>query len=144
LLEVLVAIFITGVALLALLTLFPLGIMDLAQAIKDDRADALAADAVALSQDGLDLLSRTEDFLSDSLAAGSADPQAAAELRMEYEALGAQAADLEARLIDLGPLIQTPKLRRQFLASLAQIKAIQEAAKQMVELLRILEDPNFP
>jgi prepilin-type N-terminal cleavage/methylation domain-containing protein len=41
LLEVLVAIFITGVGLLALLTLFPLGLVDLAQAIKDDRQSQL-------------------------------------------------------------------------------------------------------
>src|SRR5205085_7502211 len=38
LLEVLVAIMITGVGMLALMTLFPLGAMEMAQSVKDDRA----------------------------------------------------------------------------------------------------------
>jgi hypothetical protein len=43
LMEVLAAIFITGLGLLSLLTLFPLGALNMAQALQDDRA-ALAAD----------------------------------------------------------------------------------------------------
>src|SRR5260370_23618880 len=65
LIETLVAIFIMAIGLLALLTLFPLGALSMAQAIKDDRvaqgaqqADALANalnarnDANALYQSG--------------------------------------------------------------------------------------------
>ncbi len=43
LLEVLVAIFIMGVGLLAILTLFPLGALSMAQAVREDRAAAIAA-----------------------------------------------------------------------------------------------------
>ncbi|MCI0703606.1 MAG: prepilin-type N-terminal cleavage/methylation domain-containing protein, partial [Planctomycetia bacterium] len=101
LLEVLTAIFITGVALLALLVLFPLGAMAMAQAIKDDRAGNIKDDAITFSQDGVDLLSRTGDFVSESMTNGKADSATAAELRKEYEALSERAAKLEAQLKEL-------------------------------------------
>jgi type II secretory pathway pseudopilin PulG len=50
LVEVLVAIFIMGVGLLSLLTLFPVGAMSMAQATKDDRAATVAANAFALAE----------------------------------------------------------------------------------------------
>lgn len=53
LLEVLIAIFIMGIGMLALLTLFPLGALTMAQALKDDRAATCAqnADAIATAYD---------------------------------------------------------------------------------------------
>jgi hypothetical protein len=142
LLEVLVAIFVTGVGLLALLVLFPLGVLNLAQAIQDDRTAALAADSVALSADGIDLLSRTQDFLRDSLFAGSAEPQTVLKLRQEYEKLEGNAAILNARLAELKPLAQRPRIRVQLLASLARIQGIETAASKIAALLRLLEPPN--
>jgi prepilin-type N-terminal cleavage/methylation domain-containing protein len=49
LVEVLTAIFIMGVGMLALLTLFPLGALSMARAIRDDRAAAAAGNAAALA-----------------------------------------------------------------------------------------------
>ncbi|MFM7148573.1 MAG: hypothetical protein ACKO23_01905, partial [Gemmataceae bacterium] len=49
LLAVLTAIFIMGVGMLALLTLFPLGALSMARAIKDDRAAVIAANAAAVA-----------------------------------------------------------------------------------------------
>lgn len=49
LLEVLVAIFIMGIGMLALLTLFPLGALSMARAVRDDRAATIAANAAALA-----------------------------------------------------------------------------------------------
>jgi hypothetical protein len=49
LIEVLVAIFIMAIGLLTLLTLFPLGALNMAQAIQDDRAAVAAANAMALA-----------------------------------------------------------------------------------------------
>src|SRR5437763_12971326 len=46
--EVLVAIFVMGIGLLALLVLFPLGALSMAQALKDDRASQAAAQAAAI------------------------------------------------------------------------------------------------
>jgi hypothetical protein len=53
LVEVLVAIFLMGVGMLALLTLFPVGAISMARALKDDRCATAAAnaDAVATAQD---------------------------------------------------------------------------------------------
>jgi hypothetical protein len=53
LVEVLAAIFIMGVGLLALLTLFPLGALSMARAVRDDRAAAAGANAGSIAN-GLD------------------------------------------------------------------------------------------
>src|SRR5689334_25445658 len=58
LIEVLVAIFVVAIGLLALLTLFPLGALSMAQAIKDDRIALMASNAVATL--------RTMDVASDA------------------------------------------------------------------------------
>jgi prepilin-type N-terminal cleavage/methylation domain-containing protein len=50
LVEVLVAIFVMGIGLLALLTLFPLGALSMAQAIRDDRCAHCAANAFAFAE----------------------------------------------------------------------------------------------
>src|SRR5262245_56539469 len=50
LLEVLVAIFILALGLLSLLTLFPLGALTMAQAIKDQRSADAAANANAIAR----------------------------------------------------------------------------------------------
>src|SRR5580692_2061686 len=50
LIEVLVAIFIMGIGLLALLTLFPLGALSMAQAIRDDRINQAALNAQAIAE----------------------------------------------------------------------------------------------
>jgi prepilin-type N-terminal cleavage/methylation domain-containing protein len=49
LIEVLVAIFIMGIGMLALLTLFPLGAVSMAQALRDDRAASAAVEAENLA-----------------------------------------------------------------------------------------------
>src|SRR5262245_42381387 len=53
LLEVLTAIFIMGVGLLAILTLFPLGALSMAEAVRSDRAAAIGANgsSIAIAQD---------------------------------------------------------------------------------------------
>src|SRR5947208_1166809 len=47
LVEVLVSIFIMGIGMIALLTLFPLGAINIAQALRDDRAAQAVANASA-------------------------------------------------------------------------------------------------
>src|SRR4249920_893142 len=49
LVEVLVAIFIMGVGMLAILTLFPLGLMTAGQALQDDRVVQLVGNAAAIA-----------------------------------------------------------------------------------------------
>jgi hypothetical protein len=62
LLEVLTAIFIMGIGLLAILTLFPLGALSMARAVRDDRAATIAANAASMAT-ALDL--RHDTFVTD-------------------------------------------------------------------------------
>jgi hypothetical protein len=50
LVEVLVAIFVMAIGMITLLTLFPLGLLSMAQAIKDDRTGTAAANATAIDK----------------------------------------------------------------------------------------------
>jgi hypothetical protein len=133
--EVLVAIFVTGVGLLALLTLFPLGALDMARAIKDDRAASVAVEAHALSQNGQELVSRTAEFVRISLSQGSADGDTAALLRSEYEKIAFQAADLEAQLKELQSVLPPKDGQRYVGPLLEQIRAIEMHVNLVVQLL---------
>lgn len=64
LVEVLVAIFIMGIGLVALLTLFPIGILRIAQAIRDDRCVSCVINAQAISQ--VNNLRNDIDVVSDA------------------------------------------------------------------------------
>jgi hypothetical protein len=112
----------------------------MAAAIKDDRAAQIKGDAITFSQDGLDLLSRTGDFLSESLANGKADTQTAAGLRLEYEALAKRAADLDARLRELRGDQSDPKAQRRIDALLLQLRGIKFYLSSIAKLLKLLED----
>ena len=138
LLEVLVAIFIMGVGLLALLVLFPLGALEMAQAIKDDRAAQTAANAVALSEVGQELLARTRDFVLVSARNGSTDPKTVATLRADYGDLSVQAAEVEAQLREVRPLAPNPKARRLVDRLLVQIRTIKLSIDAMDRLLQML------
>jgi hypothetical protein len=139
LLEVLTAIFVMAIGLLALLTLFPLGALEMAQAIEDDRAGAAAQSAVALSQAGEDLLSRTVDFATASLANGSVDPKTLAHLREEYEALAVQAEEVDAMLRELESIAPPPKIRRHLAPLLAQLRAIKVRFDLLARLLWLVQ-----
>jgi Prokaryotic N-terminal methylation motif len=136
--EVLVAILIMGVGLLALLTLFPLGALNMAQEIKDDRTAAVAESAAALSEAGQALLLDTGHFVEDSIAQGSIDPVAAAELRGKYELLKDQADDLEVRLEELRSMFPHQLIEPHVGPLLAQIHAIKARLKAVMQLLSLL------
>lgn len=140
LVEVLVAIFIVGIGLLALLQLFPLGALEMAKAVKDDRTAAVAANAIALSQVGEDLLARTAEFVTVSLSNGSADPKIAAALREEYEDLAEQSAEMEAQLQELQSLYPRPKIQRHLAQLLAQIRMIKVRIDIIIKLLSLLQN----
>lgn len=139
LVEVLVAIFITAVGLLAMLTLFPLGALDMAQAIQDDRTAAVADEAVALSEAGKELISRTVCFVEASLSAGSVDPAIASRLREDYERLALQAEAVEARLLELQFAFPRHLIEPHVAPLLAQIRAIRRRIDPMTQLLSLLE-----
>ena len=138
LVEVLAAIFIMGLGLLALLTLFPLGALHMAQEIKDDRTGAVAADAAALSEAGQALLLDTGHFVEDSIAQGSVDPVAAAGLRGKYELLKDEADDLEVRLEALRSMFPHQLIEPHVGPLLGQIHAIKARLKAVIQLLSLL------
>lgn len=131
-----------GVGLLALLTLFPLGALQMAAAIKDDRTAAVAAGAVALGAAGEQLLSETGAFIARSIANESVDPQVAAALREGYEDLLHQADDLEDRLRELAPLFPPQQIRPHLGPLLAQLHAIRARIVPMVRILQLFERQN--
>ena len=139
LLEVLVAIFVMGIGLMSLLALFPVGALEMAQAIQDDRTAAIAAEASAFSKAGEELLVRTGVFVQVSLAEGWADPDAAAKLRQEYQHLSKRAADLEARLEELWKVYPRLKIQRRLRPLLIQIRAIQRRIEPVIRLLSLVE-----
>jgi prepilin-type N-terminal cleavage/methylation domain-containing protein len=140
LVEVLVAIFVSGIGLLALLTLFPLGALEMAQAIPDDRTAALADDALVLSQTGTELLSRTADFVEVSFASGSADPGTAARLREEYERLALQAEQLEVQLENLKSALPPEEIRVYLGPLSAQIRSIRRRTVFIIRILSFFDD----
>jgi len=139
LVEVLVAIFIIGVGLLALLTLFPLGALELAQAIKDDRAGTIAAEAQVLGEVGLELLGRTSQFLDDA-SEGNVDRQEAAALEAKFQDLADAATIIELQLLELRPSVPKPRVRPKVEVLLAQVRAIERGLRSMSTLFEMLAE----
>jgi hypothetical protein len=139
LVEVLTAIFLMGVGLLALLTLFPLGALSMAQAIKDDRAREIAVQATALSESGEDLLMRTQEFAQASLLKGSVDLDLAAKLEQEYEQLALDASHIELQLEDLHVSLPPRPARRYTAPLLAEIRLIQRRIRHMRRMFAIID-----
>jgi Tfp pilus assembly protein PilV len=142
LVEVLVAILITGVGLLAPLTLFPLGALNMAQAINDDRADAIAAQAATFSQSAEALGHRTELFARESLANGSVDLDTAAELRADYQDLALEAAVIEAQLEELRSELPRKQIQPHTHPLLKQLRWIERRIDRLVRMFSILDRSN--
>ncbi len=138
LIEVLTLMSILAVGLLAILAVFPLGALEMARMIRDDRAGNAAAHAVALSEAGQELLSRTRDFVLVSALSGSTDPKTVAVLQADYGDLGVQAAEVEAQLREVRPLAPNPKARRLVDRLLVQIRSIKLSIDAMGRLLYLL------
>ena len=94
LVELLAALMAAGIGLLAILVIFPLGALQLARALKDDRTAAVAAQARDLSETGEALLTRTMGFVQVSMAKGTADPDETSKLREDYEQLARESAEM--------------------------------------------------
>ena len=99
--ELMAAIMAAGIGSLAILAIFPLGALEMARALKDDRTAAVAAHARDLSETGEALVARTMSFVQVSMAKGSADPDQASKLREEYEQLAHESVEMEIALSNL-------------------------------------------
>jgi hypothetical protein len=139
LVEVLVAIFVTGVGLLSLLALFPLGALEMARAIKSDRTAAVAAHAQDLSETGQALVTRTLAFAQISMSNASADADAAAKLRDRYGQLAQESVEMEIELANLQYELPSAPVQPFTGPLLMQIRSIEQRLAQMIQLLAMLE-----
>ena len=139
LVEVLTALFVMGIGLLALLTLFPLGALTMAQAIKDDRAGAIADQATAFSQGAEDLVVRTREFAQQSLLKGSVDRDVAEKLQQEYEQLVLDASDIEFQIEELQSSLPPHQIQRYTAPLLAEIRAIQRRIRPIRRMFALLD-----
>lgn len=139
LVEVLAALFVMGIGLLTLLTLFPLGALTMAQAIKDSRAGAIADQATILSQAGEDLVLRTREFAQESLVKGSIDLDVASRLDEEYEQLALEAADIEIQLEELQSSLPPHLIERYTGPLLAEIRAIQRRIRPIRRMFSLID-----
>jgi Tfp pilus assembly protein PilV len=144
LVEVLMAIFVTGVGLLALLALFPIGAMDMAAAIKDDRAAAIAAQATQFSQTAENVVLKTRDFIQESLLKGAVDRDAAGALQDEYQLLTVQALDIELQIGELESALPRWQIARYAAPLKAQIREIAKRTRQMILLFGLLDGSQSP
>jgi prepilin-type N-terminal cleavage/methylation domain-containing protein len=139
LIEVLTAIFVMGIGLMALVTLFPLGALTMAQAIKDDRAAAIADQATAFSQAAENLVSKTQEFARESLLKGSVDVDEAARLDQEYEQLALDASYIEMQLEELQSSLPPPRIERYTAPLLAQIRAIERRLRHIRRMFSLID-----
>ena len=139
LLEVLAAIFVMGIGLLALLTLFPVGALTMADAIEDSRAGAIAAQATAFSRAAEDLVARTQEFAHESLLKGSVDLDVATRLRDEYGQLALDATYIEIQIEDLQSSLPQPQVQRYTAPLLAQIRAIQRRIRPIHRMFSLID-----
>ena len=139
LVELLAALMAAGIGLLAILAIFPLGALELARALKDDRTAAVAAQARDLSETGEALLARTLGFVQVSMAKGSADPDQAGQLREDYEQLARESVEMEIALTTLQYDLPRPVVQRFVNPLLMQIRSIEGRVARMVQLLSLVE-----
>jgi hypothetical protein len=78
-------------------------------------------------------------FVEEGLRTGQADPDEAAQLRARYEAIGAEAADLEAQMREVLGRIANPAARQVLERSLREVEELKLSAALLVELLGLLE-----
>ena len=103
------------------------------------RTAAIADEATVFSRDGLELSSRTRNFVLVSLANESADPETAGYLRQEYETLALRATDLEARVEELRQVFPPQEIERHAGPLLAQIHLIEQRVSFTIQLLCLIE-----
>ena len=139
LVEVLVAIMITGVGLLAMLSLFPLGALEMARAVKDDRTAEVAAQAQKLSATGEALIGRTLTFVQVSMATSTIDRAEAARLHDDYEQLARESVEMEIALVTLQATLPRAQIQRFVDPLLMQIRSIEWRLAQIAQLLSLLD-----
>jgi hypothetical protein len=140
LLEVLLAIAVSAIVIGTSIQFYATVIKNqVANVLADDRTAAIASDAGALDEAGRELLSRTGDFVTAALAAGSVDADAAAQLRTDYEQFAADADALKRRLEELRGVYPRQVIERLLGPVLAQARRLDAQITLLVHRLSLLE-----
>jgi hypothetical protein len=137
--ELLAALMAASIGAIAILAVFPLGALEMARALKDDRTAEVAVQARDLSEAGEALLARTLDFAQVSLSKGLADADQLGKLREEYEQLARESVEIEIALTNLQYDLPQTMVQRFLNPLLLQIRSIERRIAQIVQLLSLLE-----
>jgi prepilin-type N-terminal cleavage/methylation domain-containing protein len=104
-----------------------------------DLNERLRGDALALRGDVEAANRSAAEFILDGLRRGSADPEEAAALRDDYQAICDDAEDLEERLREVERQTVNPVARRLLRRTIGTLDDVKEAAAIMVDILELLE-----
>jgi prepilin-type N-terminal cleavage/methylation domain-containing protein len=103
-----------------------------------DLDERLGPDCMALADNIAVTNQRATEFIENGLRTGTVDREEASALREQYEAICAEAADLEVRLRDVQGQIHNPGAQRVLQRSLNELERLKSLAATMVGLLRLL------
>jgi prepilin-type N-terminal cleavage/methylation domain-containing protein len=109
-----------------------------------DLQERLRTAAIDLREDVRLARVHTDDFVFESLRTGTADPKAAAALRNMFEAICAEALDLNEGLREVERQTTNPVARRILGRALDALALIKAGATLMVELLDLINPPPPP
>jgi prepilin-type N-terminal cleavage/methylation domain-containing protein len=103
-----------------------------------DLDEKLGGDCMALAETIAVINQRTREFIEDGLRTGTVNHDEASALREQYEAICAEALDLEVRLRDVQGQVHNPGGQQVLQRSLNQLERLKSSAATMVGLLRLL------
>lgn len=137
LLEVLVAIFIAGVGLLSLLTLFPIGMTNMARAVNDDRSGHLKPLAVEIEKIRDDVVASSQAALADLL---QRDTSRAAAHCQQFATHDAQLTAMIQTLDKIRPNLQDEKVRQLAERLSRELTKWRETVRDVKESFRVLAE----
>lgn len=103
-----------------------------------DLDEKLGGDCMALAGHTAVINQRTREFIENALRTGTVNHDEASALREQYEAICAEALDLEVRLRDVQSQIHNPGGQQVLQRSLNELERLKSSAATMVRLLRLL------
>ncbi len=107
-----------------------------------DLQERLRTAAVTLRTDVLAARRATDAFVREGLRTGVVDPVEADELRARFEAIRADACDLEIELLEVERQTTNPVARRVMRRTLDSLRGVKELAARMVDLLGLVRRPG--
>src|SRR5262245_38509085 len=143
LLELLIAATVLVVTMLTLSREFAQSLDTFRQLHSAELDDVVLADAQALVTRVKEVDSEARAFIAESRRNGAVDHQHATALRLQYEGIRADAADLLAHLQIIEPTITRRPAHLAFRRVIASLSRLETSAALTVQILVILESGGF-